>query len=219
MFPTRMFGGNPSSFKLILEYGRDSFAEQPALLPGGQVRLAKALATLDFEFNSDESEAAVLERFTQAKSRVAFDRLEERVVLKLSQSVHGVRVKLSIACMSPALRSLQVVRTSSTGAAPEALLTALFKHCDLTGVWKLRGAEGFGNFWCSCCEVRSWRSLANMNLSSCGLTSLPAALGSLVTLRMLRLSHNKLTTLPVEVSALTALEVLAVDHNQLASIP
>jgi hypothetical protein len=34
------------------------------------------------------------------------------------------------------------------GSAPEALLTALFKHCDLSGVWKLRGAEGFGNFWC-----------------------------------------------------------------------
>ncbi|GLI68627.1 hypothetical protein VaNZ11_013105, partial [Volvox africanus] len=218
----RIFGSNPSSFKLILEYGKDSFVEQPALPSGGQVRLTKALATLEFEFNSDESESNVLERFTQAKSRITFDRLEERVVLNLSQqrqSSQSVDVKLSIACMSPTLRSVQVVRTSSTGWAPEALLTALFKHCDLSGVWKLRGAEGFGNFWCSCCEVRSWCSLANMNLSSCGLTSLPPAVSSLMTLRILRLSHNRLTSLPVEISALTALEVLAADHNQLTSIP
>ncbi len=48
---------------------------------------------------------------------------------------------------------------------------------------------------------------------------MPPALGSLVTLRILRLSHNKLSALPPEVSALTALEVLQADHNQITSLP
>lgn len=71
----------------------------------------------------------------------------------------------------------------------------------------------------SCCEVRSWRSLANLNLSSCGLAQLPGTVSSLTSLRILRLSHNRLTALPPELSALTALEVLAADHNQLAALP
>ncbi|KAG2497865.1 hypothetical protein HYH03_004131 [Edaphochlamys debaryana] len=221
MFSRRVFGGQPDSFKLVLEYGRDS-PEQQQGVHAAAVRLPIALATVEFEFNSDEAEDAVLARFTQAKSRVAFDRLEERVVLKLkprASPLAGVSAKLSVAALSPALRCLQVVRTSSTGNAPEALLTALLKHCDLAGVWKLRGADGFGNFWCSCCEVRSWRSLANLNLSACGLASLPAAVGSLAPLRILRLSHNRLTSLPPELSALSVLEVLAADHNQLTALP
>ncbi len=71
----------------------------------------------------------------------------------------------------------------------------------------------------SCCEVRSWRSLANLNLSSCGLAQLPATVSSLSSLRILRLSHNRLTALPPELSALTALEVLAADHNLLTALP
>ncbi|KXZ56156.1 hypothetical protein GPECTOR_1g133 [Gonium pectorale] len=221
MFSRRVFGGVPDSFKLVLEYGRDSLLEQH-FLPSGQVRLPVALAVVEFEFNSDESEASVLGRFIEAKSKVAFERLEERVVLKLAISQDAAKqldVRISTACVSPALRCVHVVRTSSTGNVPEAVLTALLKHCDLSGVWKLRGAEGFGNFWCSCCEVRSWRSLANLNLSSCGLTSLPAAVGALTPLRILRLSHNRLAALPPELSALSALEVLAADHNQLTAIP
>ncbi|PNH02357.1 Calcium-independent phospholipase A2-gamma [Tetrabaena socialis] len=181
MFSRRVFGGNPDSFKLVLEYGRDDTYVPDHL--SGQVRLPVALATVEFEFNSDESEASVLERFTQAKSRIAFERMEERVLLKLapheaSSSVSslgasagagvgavgavdgavsargnggaGVGAKLSVACVSPVLRCVQAVRTSSAGSVPEAVLTALFKHCDQSGVWKLRGAEGFGNFWCRC---------------------------------------------------------------------
>ncbi|GFR41419.1 hypothetical protein Agub_g2103, partial [Astrephomene gubernaculifera] len=219
----RVFGGNPDSFKLVFEYGRDSTTkEQSSALPAGQVRLPVALATMEFEFNSNESEAAVLERFTQAKSKITFDRLEERIVLKLTakdETSGGVKASISLACITPVLRCVQVVRTSSTGNVPEALLTALLKHCELGGVWKLRGAEGFGNFWCSCCEVRSWRSLANLNLSACGLASLPPALGQLSSLRLLRLSYNRLAALPAELSCLTALEVLAADHNLLAGLP
>ena len=71
----------------------------------------------------------------------------------------------------------------------------------------------------SCCEVASWRSMRNMNLSHCGLSTLPPAIGQLVTLRILRLSHNRLAALPPDLSKLLHLEVLAADHNQLATVP
>jgi hypothetical protein len=114
MFPG-VFRRYPDGFKLVLEYGKDSLADKATSI--GQVRLTVALATLEFEFNSDEGEGVILERFTQAKSKIAFDRLEERVVLNLVEHHEGpgVRVKLSTACRLPALRSLQVVRTSGTG--------------------------------------------------------------------------------------------------------
>jgi hypothetical protein len=48
-----------------------------------QVRLPVAVVTMEFEFNSDESEAAIAERFVQKKSALLLDRIEERVVLKL----------------------------------------------------------------------------------------------------------------------------------------
>eukprot|EP00198_Chlamydomonas_reinhardtii_P013397 XP_001702734.1 predicted protein [Chlamydomonas reinhardtii] len=218
MFSRRVFGGTPDSFKLVLEYGREN-TKAPML---GQVRLPMALATSEVTWNSEETVESVLERFTQAKSRVQLDRAEERLLVKLTPSPHGgdrVSLKLSVACLAPALRCVQVVRVTNSGNVSEPLLAALFKHCDLSGVWKLRGAEGFGNFWCSCCEVGSWAALANMNLSSCGLTALPAAVGALGSLRILRLSHNRLASLPPELSGLSSLEVLAADHNLLTALP
>ncbi|KAG2440434.1 hypothetical protein HYH02_010319 [Chlamydomonas schloesseri] len=111
-----------------------------------------ALATSEVTWNSEETVEAVLERFAQAKSRVQLDRAEERLLLKVTPSPGGrsVSVKLSVACLAPALRCVQVVRVTTSGNVSEPLLAALFKHCDLSGVWKLRGAEGFGNFWCRC---------------------------------------------------------------------
>lgn len=88
-----------------------------------------------------------------------------------------------------------------------------------TGVWKIKGADGFGNFWASCAEVSQWSSVRNMNLSYCSLTTLPSVIGQLGMLRILRLSHNKLTALPPEIGNLSALEVLAADHNLLTSVP
>lgn len=81
------------------------------------------------------------------------------------------------------------------------------------------GTEGFGNWWCTAATARGWSNLRNMNMSHCGLTVLPPAVGELSALRILRLSHNKLPALPPEVQALTSLEVLAVDHNLLTAIP
>lgn len=40
------------------------------------------------------------------------------------------------------------MRNMRPGSVPEPVLAALLKHCDLSGVWKLRSADGFGHFWC-----------------------------------------------------------------------
>ncbi len=121
MFSRRFYGGTPDSFKLILEFGReDGTTESPLQQLSGPVRLPVALATLEFEFKDDESVDVVLERFTQRKSSITFDRMEERVVLKLSVHDRGasgpyVRAKVSVACVSPTLRCVQAIRVTSTG--------------------------------------------------------------------------------------------------------
>lgn len=99
-------------------------------------------------------------------------------------------------------------------------MSGLLQHMDLSTVWKLRASEGFPpHFWASCAEARQWRSLFNLNMSSCGLVSLPAAIGQLASLHVLRLNHNKLTSLPQELGQLSELEVLSVNHNQLTTLP
>jgi hypothetical protein len=107
---------------------------------------------------------------------------------------------LAVACSPPVLRSIHFTRTSGSGNASETLVSALLAHADLAGVWKLRGCEGLGHFWATCVEAPGdWRSLKSLNLSSCGLAVLPAAVGQLGGLRVLRLNHNKLVSLPPEV--------------------
>ena len=51
------------------------------------------------------------------------------------------------------------------------------------------------------------------------LTSVPAEIGRLTSLRQLGLSGNQLTSLPAEIGQLTALTWLNLDRNQLTSLP
>jgi Leucine-rich repeat (LRR) protein len=91
---------------------------------------------------------------------------------------------------------------------------------DLSTVWKLRVSEGLPqHLWASCTDAQQWTALFNLNLSSCGLVSLPSAIGQLAALHVLRLNHNKLTSLPQELGQLSELEVLSVNHNQLTTLP
>lgn len=110
--------------------------------------------------------------------------------------------------------------SAGSGSATESLLTGLLQHMDLSTVWKLRATEGFPqHFWASCTDAAQWTSLFNLNLSSCGLVTLPSAVGQLASLHVLRLNHNKLTSLPQELGQLGELEVLSVNHNQLTTLP
>jgi Leucine-rich repeat (LRR) protein len=226
MFSRRMFG-NPDGFRLVLEYG----AQDASPAASSMVRLPKALATLEIAWTSDESEAAVVERLAQRKSALVLDRMEERIVLDLQ--VHEQRAssrdaaalaqgrlvscQLKVAPCAPVLRSIHASRTTATsGTISYPLVTALMKHCELRGVWHVKG---FGNWWASCVEVSQWESMRNLNLSSSSLTSLPSTIGELQSLRILRLSHNRLTSLPPDLGRLQQLEVLAADHNLLTTVP
>ena len=51
------------------------------------------------------------------------------------------------------------------------------------------------------------------------LTSLPAEIGQLTTLRFLHLNYNQLTTLPTQIGQLTSLETLYLRGNNLTSLP
>lgn len=148
MFSRRVFGGSPDSFRLQIEYGSPSEAQD-------LVRLPVAVAGLQFEFNSDEGEDPVVQRFLGRKSDVLASRIEERVTVKLAMGSSGQKtiwansmhaesqprllVQLSVVVQAPVLRQLQVSRVSSTGIASDAVLEALLGRCDLTTVWKLKG--------------------------------------------------------------------------------
>eukprot|EP00798_Chlamydomonas_sp_ICE-L_P003409 gene3410-13453_t len=245
MFSRRVFGGTPDTFKLRLEYG-PAFSEYELLgttqaanegRSEGGVPLPVPVAVLEFDFNSDEPETTIVERFVQKTSYLLLERIEQRVSLLLKvceeeeteqnsgiarASTFGAQPVTSTICtvlISPSLRVLQLSRTSASGTASETVLQNLLKHCDLHNVWKVSATEGFGNFWTSDTAMNGWENLRNLNLSNCSLTTIPATIGLISKLKTLRLSHNKLISLPNEVSNLTDLEVLALDYNLLTAIP
>jgi hypothetical protein len=232
-FSRRVFGGSPDSFRLVLEYGPASAHSYRHYHPEKshgvqQVRLPVAAARVEFEWTSDDSESEVVERFAQRISAALEDLMEERVMLEIDseQIDHAasfpnnrLRVKIGTAYVAPLLRNVQLKRSSSSGIASEELITALLSHCDVASVWKVKGDEGFYNFWSDSIEAARWASLRNLNLSSCGLMVLPGTIGDIASLKILRVSHNKLASLPPELRSLTNLEVLAADHNTLAALP
>jgi hypothetical protein len=138
----------------------------------------------------------------------------ERVVLQLDLEPipnaatfphQSLTARLAVVCSPPILRSIHFTRTSGSGSASETLVTALLANTDLSGVWKLRGCEGLAHFWTTCVQSPGvWCCLRSLNLSSCGMAVLPAAVGQLAGLRVLRLNHNKLSSLPPEVRSLSA---------------
>lgn len=64
-----------------------------------------------------------------------------------------------------------------------------------------------------------WKTVTVLNLSGCGLLSLPAELTRLPQLERLYLDNNKLTQLPPELGEVKSLKVLRADNNMLVSIP
>ena len=223
MFRSRVFG-TPDSFHLTLEYGHAE--EEP---PSLSLQPLQPAARLEFDFTSDEAEPGVIERFLQRQNALLqASRCEKLGVHLEHESIphaaywddeQRIRIRLSVESTIPVLRCVQFARTSSSGSIPDSLLSSLLNQLDVSNVWRLRGADGLGNFWATKVDASAWHSLRHLNLSCCGLTTLPPEVGQLVPLQVLRLTSNKLTILPPAIGALGNLEVLAADHNQLTSIP
>ena len=71
------------------------------------------------------------------------------------------------------VRRIELARSTGTGSVSPALLEALLHEVELEGVTRLRCAEGLVPPW----EPRLLQrllGLRTLNLSSCGLTALPA---------------------------------------------
>ncbi len=114
----RVFGGQ-SGFRLLLEFGPSA----PPLASAAErerqwdtlVRLPRALATVELQWDDSETESAVVDRFTQRVGAVQASNGEERVVLSLHVtpgSARGagdrVRVQLQYTLAHPALRCISV---------------------------------------------------------------------------------------------------------------
>lgn len=230
MFRSRVFA-SPDAFHVALEYGHNETPghSSSSCSSKEKVRLPVSSARLELDWSSAEPEQQVVERFVRLQSRLLQQHTHERVALHLDVEPipnaatfphQSLTVQLAVACSPPVLRSIHFTRTSGSGNASETLVSALLAHTALDGVWKLRGCEGLGHFWATCVQAPGdWRSLKSLNLSSCGLGVLPAAVGQLGGLRVLRLNHNKLVSLTPELGLLTELEVLSANHNQLVTLP
>jgi Leucine-rich repeat (LRR) protein len=102
-------------------------------------------------------------------------------------------------------------KSNALGSLPAAM-------GNLTELVILNG-EGNALQWLPAGCGEHWGSLEVLRLSHNRLSSLPATLGLLRSLRSLQLSNNCLAALPLELGALTTLRELDVSWNQLSSIP
>lgn len=147
MFSRRVFGGSPDSYKILVEFGSPSLDYQQQHAGSAVVRLPVALASLEFEFTSDEAEANIIDRFLQRRDALLQDRVEQRVIVKVTGAPlvgHASRVvvvQLSVTSRTPVLRTIQLYRVNGSGSASESVMQSLLKHCDLGMVWKVKGAE------------------------------------------------------------------------------
>lgn len=75
--------------------------------------------------------------------------------------------------------SSSVVREQAFRGCPGVCvcICVVFK-LQVEGVYKLKGCEGFGNWWAAI-EPAVWKSVRSLNLSYCGLAVLPPAIGGL----------------------------------------
>jgi hypothetical protein len=131
----------------------------------------------------------------------------------------SVAVAFSFESRSPMLRSVHLSRTAGAGGGLRVPLAL--------GIWALLDAESVTRMRCNDSAALPWdagllgrlQSLHVLNLSHCGLTTLPGAVGSLTNLQELRLVGNKLKVLPPELGQLRRLRTLAADSNEISILP
>jgi len=104
---------------------------------------------------------------------------------KFGGAAPRVRLQLSYSIAEPVLRGLTFTRTSGTGTASEALVTALLRTVDTSTVRKLKLCDGLG--WAVAAWAvapRAWGALRGLSLNGCGLSGLPPVVGDLAQLKV-----------------------------------
>jgi hypothetical protein len=184
--------------------------------------------TVTVDWLSSDSEAEILRRIAAALDDP--DVVEERVqarlttdaaargVVSASSYQNEVNLSLKMKTSKPALRSVELLRTTATGGVTTALGLGIWALLDVAAVTRLRCNEGAASLWDDRVLGR-FTSLRALNLSHGNLTSLPGVVGALAHLQELRLVGNKLKILPPELGRLSRLRVLAADRNELSILP
>ncbi|KAK9861855.1 hypothetical protein WJX84_002096 [Apatococcus fuscideae] len=235
----RILGGQPDSFKVTLGY-QVAQLDSPRYAPPARLHKdedrylgpeERHFETSDVQWTEYDTELSVLERLRL--SSVVPPLFEEHVavvlqplgadypaggVIRAAAPTNEVEVRLVVAQIRPQLRRMELTRMSTSGAAQQHVLSAIMREVDLEGVTRLKCSEGLTRIWEDTPGERL-ACLRVLNLNHCGLTGLPATLGSLTNLRELRLAHNRLSGLPQEIGSLKRLQKLDADHNLLAAIP
>lgn len=248
MFSRRILGGAPDAYHLQLGYRVPPPTDPPQPVEPPEDFPPQSAASLDLEtsvldetttlvqWTDDDPLPTVLQRVKQAAVHPSL--VDEVVDVALHALVpepgtppstyaipHAsdpgaeMQVELTVRRTKPRLKSITLARAKDTGGtvAP-ADMAAVLGACDLESVLRLRCAEGMTAVLHEDLVERMGR-LRQLNMSGCGLTALPGAVGSLSSLRALLLSHNRLTTLPMQLGTLKHLQILAVDNNLLTTIP
>lgn len=220
------FKSQPDTYRLELGFSHDD-ALTPRTRPGDQD--GSRYVTPTVEWQSSEADEAVLIKVKAALADPSL--VEERVHLELLPfdavgvvaarlfDGQSVAVHFSFESRSLMLRSVHLSRTAGAGGGLRVPLAL--------GIWALLDAASVTRLRCNDSAVLPWdagllgrlQSLHVLNLSHCGLTTLPGAVGSLTNLQELRLVGNKLKVLPPELGQLRRLRTLAADSNEISILP
>lgn len=142
------------------------------------------------EWTSVEGEAVVLERLERALSDPSL--VQEHVHVRLGAPGaapgagvvaaaafrHEVHLGLEVHSTKPTLGSVELLRTSGSGALPPALAAALWSALELSYVRRVRCTDGAAQLL-EFDALSRLASLRVLNLSHCGMASLPAGVGQI----------------------------------------
>ncbi|KAJ6801064.1 phospholipase A I [Iris pallida] len=203
---------------LSLDYGDPSAAASSSPFPSphdedrGGLGLGFRIE-LDWSAYDDEDQVALR---LQSQLVVALPPPQDTVLIDLHEAEEegaGPRVRVGMRVMKrrEPLRAVRMTKAVGSGQQSDGIgvLTRLIRS-NIVPAGPSAPADAIPDHW---------KTVTVLNLSGCGLLSLPAELTRLPQLERLYLDNNKLTQLPPELGEVKRLKVLRVDNNMLVSIP
>ncbi|XP_050368574.1 phospholipase A I isoform X3 [Argentina anserina] len=196
-------GGTPSSASASSSSSSSSIVSQQDQEPGFRI-------DLDWSAADDEDQVALR---LQSQLMVALPMPQDTVVVELRPEEANVSVDIRVVRRREPLRAVSMAKTGGSGQQNDGtgVLTRLLRSNFSSSMPAV--AEG-----AAACGVH-WQCVTVVRLCGCGLSVFPVELTRLPLLEKLYLDNNKLALLPAEVGELRNLKVLRVDYNMLVSVP